>query len=416
MWHSMWHSMNAQQVGYRLSWVAWLGRFVSLVYALGVLFFYPHPIIAARGEFLFHLWIITAAYTFSLVVMLLLPLNHWLRSTPFIIADTALVLVLVNVAGGGYRNIFSLYSLIPSVTAALSLPSAKRPFRRAVLLPGVVVMSTVGFALSLYLDGYSLPVIIELRQVDEVVLRSASYWVTGGLLAALAAMMIAWQYSRDRANALREQAAVEEERRRIATDIHDGVLSQLSALSRRAELASLLLVEDPSAARAELMQITTVAGDVHEGIRWIVRALRQDPARLTLGEELAQISDRFERNTGLTVELRLPARDLLVPVDAIRHLGYIVAEALTNIWKHAQANRASVTVRRAAGRVIVKVSDNGRGFDVAQVEAGPVGMGLRNMRDRALEIGAQVEFRSSPGKGAQVVVVLPAAEAQGSDR
>jgi signal transduction histidine kinase len=416
VWHSMWHSMNVQQVGYRLSWVALLARLVSLVYALGVLFFYPHPIIAARADFLFHLWMVTAAYTLVLVLVLMLPVNHWLRSVPVIILDTAIVLAIVNVAGGGYRNIFSLYSLAPSVTAALSLPSAERPFRRVVLLSGVVVMSTVGFVFSLYLDGYSLPVIIELRQVDEVVLRSSSYWVTGGLLAALAAMMIAWQYSRDRANALREQAAVEEERRRIATDIHDGVLSQISALSRRAELASLLLVEDPAAARAELVQITAVAGDVHEGIRWIVRALRQDPARLTLGEELAQITDRFQRNTGLAVELRQPARDLPVPVDAIRHLGYIVSEALTNIWKHAQASRASVTVRRAAGRVIVKVADNGRGFDVAQVEAGSAGMGLRNMRDRALEIGARVEFRSSPGKGAQVVVVLPAVEAHGGDR
>jgi signal transduction histidine kinase len=408
----MWQSMTAQQVGYRLSWVAMLSRFVSLIYALGVLFFYPHPIIAARSGSLFQLWIVTAAYTFLLAGILLLPANQWLRSAPFIIIDTTLVLTLVNVAGGGYRNIFSLYSLIPSVTAALSLPSADRPFRRALLLAGVVVMSTVGFATSLYVDGYTLPVIIELRQVDEVVLRSASYWVTGGLLAAVAAMMIAWQYSRERANSLREQAAVEEERRRIATDIHDGVLSQLSALSRRAEYASVLLGEDPGAAREELLRVITVAGEVHEGIRWIVRALRQDPAQLTLGGELTRISDRFERNTGLPVDLRLPARELLVPVDAVRHLGYIVAEALSNIWKHAQASRASVTVRRTNGHVVVKVADNGRGFDPAQIQADHVGMGLRNMRERAQEIGAEIEIRSSAGKGAQVVVVLATADTQ----
>jgi hypothetical protein len=120
MWRSMWHSMSAQQVGYRLSWVAMLSRFVSLVYALGVLFFYPHPIIAARSHALFQLWLVTAFYTFALVVVLVLPVSRWLRSTPFLILDTILVLALVNVAGGGYRNIFSLYSLIPSVTAAWS--------------------------------------------------------------------------------------------------------------------------------------------------------------------------------------------------------------------------------------------------------------------------------------------------------
>jgi signal transduction histidine kinase len=377
-----------------------------------VLFFYPHPIIAARSHTLFQLWLITAFYTFALVVVLVLPANRWLRSTPFLVLDMILVLVLVNVAGGGYRNIFSLYSLIPSVTAALSLPSAERPFRRAMLLAGVVVMSTVGFAASLYLDGYTFSVIVDLRQVDEVVLRSGSYWVTGGLLAALGAMMIAWQYSRDRANALREQAAVEEERRRIATDIHDGVLSQLSALSRRAEYASLLLAEDPKAATEELQRVVTVAGEVHEGIRWIVRALSQDPAQMTLGGELTRIVDRFQRNSGMTVEVRLPSTELPVPVDAIRHLGYIVAEALTNVWKHAGASRVTIVVRCVDQRVVVRVTDNGQGFEPVQMDTGQVGMGLRNMWERAQEIGAEIEVRSWPAKGTQVTVVVPTADVE----
>lgn len=406
-WQAMWHSMNAQQVGYRLSWVAMLIRVVALVYAFGVLSFYPHPIIAARSDLLVWLWMIAACYTALLIVVLVLPINSWLRTTPFIILDTAIALVLVNLAGGGYRNIFSLYSLIPSVTAALSLPSAEHHFRRAILLGGVVVASTFGFGLSLYLDGYTPARIIELRQVDEVVLRSASYWVTGGLLAALAAMMIAWQHSRDRANALREQSAIEEERRRIATDIHDGVLSQLSALSRRAEYASLLLAEDPKSAQEELHRVITMAGEVHEGIRWIVRALRQDPMQLTLGEELMRIAERFQHNTELPVLLKLPRGELPVPVDAVRHVGYIVSEALTNIWKHAHANRAVITVRRTDGRVLVKVVDDGCGFDVAQTVHSANGMGLRNMRERAQEIGAELTLRSAPGKGCQVLIELP---------
>jgi signal transduction histidine kinase len=406
-WHAMWHSMNVQQVGYRLSWVAMLIRVVALVYAFGVLSFYPHPIIAARSDWLIWLWVVAAGYTALLIVVLVLPINHWLRTTPFIMLDTGMALALVNLAGGGYRNVFSLYSLIPSVTAALSLPSAEHHFRRAILLGGVVVASTLGFGLSLYLDGYTPARIIELRQVDEVVLRSASYWVTGGLLAALAAMMIAWQHSRDRANALREQSAIEEERRRIATDIHDGVLSQLSALSRRAEYASLLLAEDPKSAQEELHRVITMAGEVHEGIRWIVRALRQDPTQLTLGEELMHIAERFQHNTELPVLLKLPRGELPVPVETVRHVGYIVTEALTNIWKHAHASRAVITVRRADGRVLVKVADDGCGFDVAQALHSANGMGLRNMRERAQEIGAALTWRSAPGKGCQVLIDLP---------
>ncbi len=401
------HSLTAQQVGYWLSWLAMLSRVASLIYALGILFFYPHPIIAARTANLLMLWVVAAVYTLGLAVLLLTHAGRWLRSAPFIMFDTLLAILIVNLAGGGYRNIFSLYSLIPTVTTALSLPSADKPLRRAALFVSVVVMSTASFVSSLYFDGYTLPVVIEYRQVDEVVLRSASYWVTGGLLAALAAMMIAWQHSRDRANALREQAAVEEERRRIATDIHDGVLSQLSALSRRAEYASLLLVEDAQAAEEEMLRVVTLAGEVHEGIRWIVRALRQDPAQLTLGGELTRIADRFQRNTGLVVELKLPVTEPQVPIDAIRHMGYIVTEALTNVWKHAGVEEATVVVRRTNGQATVQVIDEGGGFDPVEVGSGRAGLGLWNMRERAQEIGGDIDIRSSIGGGTQVTIIVP---------
>jgi signal transduction histidine kinase len=384
-------------------------RVASLIYALGILFFYPHPIIAARTAYLLVLWGIVALYTLVLIVILLVRADAWLRSAPFILFDTFLAILIVNLAGGGYRNVFSLYSLTPTVTAALSLPSAENPARRAVLFAGVVIVSTLGFASSLYFDGYTLPVIIEYRQVDEVVLRSASYWVTGGLLAALAALMIAWQHSRDRANALREQAAVEQERRRIATDIHDGVLSQLSALGRRAEYASLLLAEDPKAAEGEMLRIVALAGEVHEGIRWIVRALRQDPAQLTLGGELTRITDRFRRNTDLMVELELPVDEPQVPVDTIRHLGYIITEALTNVWKHAGVEEASVVVRRVNSQTRVQVIDEGCGFDPGEVGPRQAGLGLWNMRERAQEIGGDIDIRSSIGNGTQVTVSVPLA-------
>jgi signal transduction histidine kinase len=403
-------SLNAQQVGYRLSWVAMLSRIASLIYALGILFFYPHPIIAARTGNLLVLWIVVALYTFGLAIALFVRSDTWLRSTSFIMFDTLIAIVIVNLAGGGYRNVFSLYSLIPTVTTALSLPSADQPTRRAILFAGVVIMSTLGFVSSLYLDGYTLPVIIEYRQVDEVVLRSASYWVTGGLLAALAAMMIAWQHSRDRANVLRGQAAVEEERRRIATDIHDGVLSQLTALGRRAEYASLLLAEDPKTAEEEMLRIVALAGEVHEGIRWIVRALRQDPAQLTLGGELTRIADRFRRNTNMMVELKLPVKEPQVPVDTVRHLGYIVTEALTNIWKHAGVEEASVVVRHINNRAIVQVVDDGHGFDPVEVGSGQAGLGLWNMRERAQEVGGDIDIRSSNGGGTQVTISIPLAE------
>jgi two-component system sensor histidine kinase NreB len=153
--------------------------------------------------------------------------------------------------------------------------------------------------------------------------------------------------------------------------------------------------------------VVALAGEVHEGIRWIVRALRQDPAQLTLGGELTRITDRFRRNTDLMVDLELPVNEPQVPVDTIRHLGYIVTEALTNIWKHAGVDEATVGVHRLNGQAIVRVTDAGKGFDLAEVGSGQAGLGLWNMRERAQEIGGDIDIRSSIGNGTQVTISVP---------
>ena len=140
---------------------------------------------------------------------------------------------------------------------------------------------------------------------------------------------------------------------------------------------------------------------------WIVRALRQDPAQLTLGGELTRIADRFQRNTGLVVELKLPVTEPQVPVDAIRHMGYIVTEALTNVWKHAGVEAATVVVRRTNGQATVQVIDEGEGFDPVEVGSGRAGLGLWNMRERAQEIGGDIDIRSSIGGGTQVTIIVP---------
>jgi signal transduction histidine kinase len=137
--------------------------------------------------------------------------------------------------------------------------------------------------------------------------------------------------------------------------------------------------------------------------------LRQDPAQLTLGGELTRIADRFLRNTGLMVDLKLPINEPQVPVDTIRHLGYIVTEALTNVWKHAGVDEATVAVRQLDGRAVVQVLDEGHGFEPVEVGPGQTGLGLWSMRERAQEIGGDIDIRSSIGNGTQVTISLPVA-------
>jgi hypothetical protein len=109
------------------------------------------------------------------------------------------------------------------------------------------------------------------------------------------------------------------------------------------------------------------------------------------------------------VELKLPTHEPQVPVDAIRHLGYIVTEAKTNVWKHAGVKQATVVVRRVNNRTMVQVTDEGKGFDLAGIEHARTGLGLSTMRERAQEIGGDVDIRSAIGSGTQVTVSLPLA-------
>jgi signal transduction histidine kinase len=138
-----------------------------------------------------------------------------------------------------------------------------------------------------------------------------------------------------------------------------------------------------------------------------VRALRHDLSKITLSGELMRIADRFRANTDMDVRLRLPDREVNIGVDTIRHLGYIVTEALANTWKHAGVDRATVAVAANRGRLAVRISDRGRGFEPDQEEVYQAGLGLQNMRERAQEIGARLEISSTPGTGTRIVVSLP---------
>ncbi len=122
---------------------------------------------------------------------------------------------------------------------------------------------------------------------------------------------------------------------------------------------------------------------------------------------MTRITDRFRRNTDLIVELSLPVDEPQVSVDTIRHLGYIVTEALTNVWKHAGVQEASVVVHFVNSQARVQVIDVGCGFDPGEFGPGQAGLGLWNMRERAQEIGGDIDIRSSIGNGTQVTVSVP---------
>ncbi len=401
---------DIRKLNHWLSVFAMLCRVLALIYALVLIRFHPHPVVAARADRLMTLWWLAFGYTFILVIVLALGHDDWLREPPFLLLDTAICVGLLIAAGGGPRNVFALYSWVPILTTALSLLGSNSLVKRSLLLGLIVFLLTAGFAVSMLVDGYTFEVVVEGGGIDEAFLRTSSYPALGLVLGFVSFVIEMWQHSLERMNLLRAQAAVEAERKQIAMDIHDSVLSQLTALVRRAEYAEILMADDPVEAQTEMTHLATMAGDIHADIRWIVRALRQDPTHLSLSEVIDGIVTRFQRNTGLPVDLDLPDDDVAVPFDTVRQMGYVVEETLTNVWKHAHCRQASICLQRQDSRIVCRVRDDGIGFDVAQVRSRPTslaGVGLASIRERAHRMGGEARFVSQPGQGTEVVVEIP---------
>ncbi len=407
--------LDSRRINQWLSAFAMLCRVLALLYALVLVNFHPHPVVQAYEATIMIVWWATAAYT-ALLGVLLFTRAEVLRAPLFLLGDAFVCIGILIVADGGYRNVFSLYSLTPVLTTALSLPSAPTLWKRGLLLMFVSALGSLGFALSLWLNGYTFDAVIEQREVDEVILRISTYPVLGLILGFVALLMVLWQRSVERMNTLQASAAIEFERRRIAMDIHDSVLSRLTALSRRVEYAALLAADEPEAVRTELDHVAAMAADIHADIRWTVRALRDDPTQIHLYPVITSIIERFQHNTGLAVEFRRPVAEPALPFDALRHLGYIIEEALINIWKHARANRGWVEVTQSDDAIQVVIGDDGIGFDPVTVAAWPAGSrgwGLQNIAERAVQMGGVSTIHAAPGQGTRVQITLPLPVANG---
>lgn len=206
--------------------------------------------------------------------------------------------------------------------------------------------------------------------------------------------------------AARAQAATEEERKRIARELHDGIAQSLAALRIRLRVARAM---KDDAERSQLLeQISAEMGEAMEELRRIARGLRP-PALDMLG--LAPAIESHARNiadaTGMVMELELEDLGHRLPPDAELALYRVVQEALSNVARHSGADTFRVRLGAADSRVFAHVEDNGRGFDVGATMSDNGGLGLFGMQERAAYVGGTVEIESQPGAGVRVHVTVP---------
>lgn len=210
------------------------------------------------------------------------------------------------------------------------------------------------------------------------------------------------------------QRAVVEERERIGRELHDGLAQLLGYVGAKATAVRLLLQQGQQpAAEKQLQQLEQAARELFTDVREAILGLKLSGlAGSGLGAALIQYVDTFRQLSGLPVEVSIAPTLAAVQLDAETEwqLFRIVQEALTNVRKHAAANRAWVHLHNGGQQLRLIVGDDGHGFSADPLSGGATHhrphFGLSSMRERAEAIGAHIRIESQPGGGTQVALLL----------
>ena len=200
---------------------------------------------------------------------------------------------------------------------------------------------------------------------------------------------------------------IEEERMRIARDMHDGPAQSMSNLVLQAEILERL-VHKPEAILGELQDFKNSVRNALDETRQLIFDLRPMTLDdLGLVPTLRKYIKEFGDKHGMNIRFNVVGEERRLPGNIEGTLFRIIQEALTNIQKHARAASAEVMLNLSRERVLTIVRDDGQGFDVPKIEANLSrnrNLGLISMRERAeLERGL-LELRSHPGKGTEIRV------------
>lgn len=249
---------------------------------------------------------------------------------------------------------------------------------------------------------------------DLRVVRDPAWWTPAKYLAALSAavgalvLIVAWNWTlrrRVRAQTAMigrqlQQAAVQDERARIACDMHDEIGGKLARLSLIGEITANELAGE-STAGARVREITRGVREAAGGLEQIIWSV--DPRHDTLegvAHRVCQYAEEYFTDTPIRCHFgKFPDLPMVaVPPDDRANVMAVVREALANVLKHSAASDVTVTLDVAGTQFAIRVADDGRGFD-PDAASSARGNGVANMRARMGKLGGDLQLESSPARG-----------------
>ncbi len=228
---------------------------------------------------------------------------------------------------------------------------------------------------------------------------------------AVIALQNAQLYQRLEAEKQRIIEADEEARKELARDLHDGPTQSIAAIAMRINFIRSLMTKDPEQALQELEKVEQLAKQTSKDIRGMLFTLRPlvlETQGLTAAVE--SVITRLQENDGMNVRLVGGENGELLSESAQSVVFSIVEEALGNARKYAEAEQVLVRFWQEDNLFVAMVKDNGKGFDVQDVNtdySSRGSLGMINMRERAERIDGSLRLESAPGEGTSITLVVP---------
>lgn len=212
-----------------------------------------------------------------------------------------------------------------------------------------------------------------------------------------------------------QELAVQNERERIAREMHDGLAQVLGYVNTKSQAVEEMLVNGRVAeARHLLAELAAAARSVYVDVREAILSLSaQVPPERGVAAALEEYSALYAESSKLAVKFNASPEATATELSAAAQaeIFSIAREALTNVRKHARAHRVSLNLSFDDPEVVLRIQDDGVGFDAEVLSAGPERwphFGLAGMRERAQSVGGSIAWHSRPHSGTQVELRVPA--------
>ncbi len=301
----------------------------------------------------------------------------------------------------------SQLQLDPDLFLRLILPEDRKGYLEAMAV-SKISLSAWNWEGRIWIDAWKDVKWINLRATPHAAAGGAVQW--DGIMTNITASKIEQQ------DALRSRARLaeltdhieqvkEQERARIAREIHDDLGGNLTAIKMALSMLSSRLPPEQPALIEKAAYLDDLVDRTIEAVHRISLDLRPSTLDLGIVAALEWQAREFEKGSGVACIFRSAEREIELDPDHAAALFRIFQEALTNVAKHAGATRVTVTLRRQRQHLTLAICDNGRGIAPAD-RLKPASFGLRGMSERARALGGTLTLSAAPGGGTMVTIKI----------